>query len=428
MNTLKQIKTWFLVNVIDKKKNVIIFFVIQSLLSFASLFVLLLEANNLVKYYGFIPKSKYIALIVLISICIFLLVILSWKITGNIIFLTKVVKNDQNPFTSLYYAMIYFKYFKVSRRRRINVLNSFLVTEDPILNKVLDNFKNSNYVLQDSYAITISNKWNYRKSNDLDFVAADGDDKIETLLTNSNHTINDKLFFQGTIDNTKVELIKTKYIPNKYIEDKNCLKVVNNTWLFSSKLVQLIQYLNSSTPNKEKCIQLCNDLNLALSLLDHDQKVKLSNTVVDAITSNLSFWFFINKNLDQLNINNNQEILTKFNELFDLNSMLDYSILFKYLSDILKNKEVKYHFDKVAKTLAKRNDIYNTYLSITNKYDLNLINTTLTFENEDQLNDFYKELKIDKTINLENPFITIYPSSNTSVDIRKVLYAIYFTK
>ncbi|QGZ97372.1 hypothetical protein GE118_01000 [Mycoplasma sp. NEAQ87857] len=324
--------------------------------------------------------------------------------------------------------MIYFKYFKVSRRRRINVLNSFLVTEDPILNKVLDNFKNSNYVLQDSYAITISNKWNYRKSNDLDFVAADGDDKIETLLTNSNHTINDKLFFQGTIDNTKVELIKTKYIPNKYIEDKNCLKVVNNTWLFSSKLVQLIQYLNSSTPNKEKCIQLCNDLNLALSLLDHDQKVKLSNTVVDAITSNLSFWFFINKNLDQLNINNNQEILTKFNELFDLNSMLDYSILFKYLSDILKNKEVKYHFDKVAKTLAKRNDIYNTYLSITNKYDLNLINTTLTFENEDQLNDFYKELKIDKTINLENPFITIYPSSNTSVDIRKVLYAIYFTK
>ena len=352
----------------------------------------------------------------------------------KLIFVSRLSKNfKRNIFKSFlaYKHLLRIKFKNPKKCVQYNTLKEF------IIEKMFE----QKLALQGSASILHKYNFFYRKPNDLDFMSIDASnqkinfefEEFELENFKFNKILDSNIYYKTNVEDVSIEVLRPKVVVNKFFEIKNKILVPNYYWMIAMKCEQLFLLLHLNA-EETKIHNTIFDLAYLLNL-----KKKMDfNILEEAFLCNKIDNYFVQYHLNRTQYHlENEEFKAKLNdfitnkipELFIENQLSDLvSKTQQVINFIVKNPKILNLCNKTYELTCNekvKEELTNDYLTSSTSQNKSLINLKLEFANENEKQNFVKEIQTRKQdyLNLLTNFESLNPiyDKYNEIDIRYLL-------
>ena len=352
----------------------------------------------------------------------------------KLIFVSRLSKNfKRNIFKSFlaYKHLLRIKFKNPKKCVQYNTLKEF------IIEKMFE----QKLALQGSASILHKYNFFYRKPNDLDFMSIDASnqkinfefEEFELENFKVNKILDSNIYYKTNVEDVSIEVLRPKVVVNKFFEIKNKILVPNYYWMIAMKCEQLFLLLHLNA-EETKIHNTIFDLAYLLNL-----KKKMDfNILEEAFLCNKIDNYFVQYHLNRTQYHlENEEFKAKLNdfitnkipELFIENQLSDLVLKTQQVINfIVKNPKILNLCNKTYELTCNekvKEELTNDYLTSSTSQNKSLINLKLEFANENEKQNFVKEIQTRKQdyLNLLTNFESLNPiyDKYNEIDIRYLL-------
>ncbi|MDI3351461.1 MAG4530 family protein [Mycoplasmopsis arginini] len=239
--------------------------------------------------------------------------------------------------------------------------------------KIIEKLKD-NVVLQGSASLAFLNKPFWRNPNDIDLLFSDPTTNLKKIRENISSfeflvDIFDISYIRCEYKKVKIEILPTKVILDKYIDNSGIIKKCNLFWQIAMKLFQLMEHLLKNEDNS-KILTIIIDIIWLFS--NYENKFKNIKKVNEALNylllSNYFVYYFfpykkrITNQIKSMNLS--LETIFKNNYWLNLLNLNFFNFFVKenYLEKVF-DKNIKKRISKISNLLSNKEKIWNEILN-----------------------------------------------------------------
>lgn len=338
-----------------------------------------------------------------------------------------------NIFRSLkWFKVKLFTLFKFSLFKQIKQK----IEENNMESKDFINYmQNNNFILHGSQAISFKYSDFWRKTNDLDFISKDLNSKLKNIDKYKNIKINfiDDITAKLELEQTKIEVLIAKYIPNKYISKINGIKIPNIKWMIAMKIHQLFRlYLmnkNEISISKNKIQNTLLDLAFLLNKSNSWKMNKTIHAIANLYLSNFFISYYINTYCFNLtNKEDNQNLLKYLKNKIQENKMTNELLFFfdELLNKLNNEKTIQIMSNKINEIVKNKEELEIKFIETSTNENKEISTLKRLFLTKLEKENFLKNQY--KNSNIKNKYITFLlkdfekiNEKDNELDIRKIL-------
>ncbi|MGP1451289.1 MAG: MAG4530 family protein [Metamycoplasmataceae bacterium] len=338
-----------------------------------------------------------------------------------------------NIFRSLkWFKVKLFTLFKFSLFKQIKQK----IEENNMESKDFINYmQNNNFILHSSQAISFKYSDFWRKTNDLDFISKDLNSKLKNIDKYKNIKINfiDDITAKLELEQTKIEVLIAKYIPNKYISKINGIKIPNIKWMIAMKIHQLFRlYLmnkNEISISKNKIQNTLLDLAFLLNKSNSWKMNKTIHAIANLYLSNFFISYYINTYCFNLtNKEDNQNLLKYLKNKIQENKMTNELLFFfdELLNKLNNEKTIQIMSNKINEIVKNKEELEIKFIETSTNENKEISTLKRLFLTKLEKENFLKNQY--KNSNIKNKYITFLlkdfekiNEKDNELDIRKIL-------